>query len=96
MTPSRGAGPVVALRHRESQFSGLGEMAEAMALVLVCGPGFGCRAVRTSLAPCSVRDLIQRHFHDQVRFAVPGRKGEEGDRIGCGEGLFLEVFGFSG
>ncbi|XP_024431880.2 splicing regulator SDE2 [Desmodus rotundus] len=40
-------------------------MAEAMALVWVCGPGFGCRAVRTSLAPCSVRDLIQRHFHDQ-------------------------------
>ncbi|XP_036925323.1 replication stress response regulator SDE2 [Sturnira hondurensis] len=39
-------------------------MAEAVALVWVCGPGFGCRAVRTSLAPCSVRDFIHHHFQD--------------------------------
>ncbi|XP_036994697.2 splicing regulator SDE2 [Artibeus jamaicensis] len=53
------------LRHRESQFPGLGEMAEAVALVWVRGPGFGCRAVRASLAPCSVQDFIHRHFQDQ-------------------------------
>ncbi|XP_045716847.1 replication stress response regulator SDE2 [Phyllostomus hastatus] len=40
-------------------------MAEAAALVWVHGPGLGCRAVRTSLVPCSVRDLIHRHFQDQ-------------------------------
>ncbi|KAM5302285.1 splicing regulator SDE2 [Glossophaga mutica] len=40
-------------------------MADEAALVWVRCPGFGCRAVRTSLALCSVRDLIHRHFQDQ-------------------------------
>lgn len=59
-------------------------MAEAAALVWICGPGFGCRAVRSVSAPCSVYDLIRRHCQDQVRFAVPGRKGKEGNGTGLG------------
>lgn len=64
--------------------SGLGEMAESAALVWIRGPGFGRRAVRAPSAPCSVRDLIHRHCQDQVRFAVPGTKGEVGDGAGLG------------
>lgn len=57
-------------------------MAELAALVWIRGPGFGCRAVRAASAPCSVRDLIHRHCQDQVRFAVPRRKGKAEDGAG--------------
>ncbi|KAG5202212.1 hypothetical protein R6Z07M_011437 [Ovis aries] len=41
-------------------------MAETAALVWLRGPGFGCKAVWCSSAPCSVRDFICRHCKDQV------------------------------
>lgn len=83
-------------RPRESLFPGLGEMAEAAAVVWVRGPGVGCRAVRDVSAACSVQDLIHRHCQDQVRFAVPGRRGKEPagqgtDRVGCERGLVWSV-----
>nr|KAF6400022.1 SDE2 telomere maintenance-like protein [Molossus molossus] len=40
-------------------------MAEAAALVWIRGPGFGCRAVRSVSARCSVHDLVHRHCQDQ-------------------------------
>ncbi|KAF5919286.1 splicing regulator SDE2 [Diceros bicornis minor] len=40
-------------------------MAETAALVWIRGPGFGCKAVRCTSAPCSVRDFIHRHCQDQ-------------------------------
>ncbi|EFB29652.1 hypothetical protein PANDA_016438, partial [Ailuropoda melanoleuca] len=40
-------------------------MAEAVPLVWVRGPGFGCEAVRCASARCSVRDVIHRHCQDR-------------------------------
>ncbi|XP_053460031.1 splicing regulator SDE2 [Nycticebus coucang] len=40
-------------------------MAEAEALVWICGPGFGCKAVRCASARCSVQDFILRYCQDQ-------------------------------
>ena len=56
----------------------LGEMAETAAMVGLRGPGFGCKAVWCSSAPCSVRDFICRHCKDQVRFVVPGKEEDRG------------------
>nr|XP_017524725.2 replication stress response regulator SDE2 isoform X2 [Manis javanica] len=40
-------------------------MAESALFVWLCGPGFGCKAVRWGSAPCSVLDFIHRHRQDQ-------------------------------
>ncbi|XP_036758829.2 splicing regulator SDE2 isoform X1 [Manis pentadactyla] len=40
-------------------------MAESALFVWLCGPGFGCKAVRWGSAPCSVLDFIRRHRQDQ-------------------------------
>nr|XP_010972154.1 replication stress response regulator SDE2 [Camelus bactrianus] len=40
-------------------------MAETAAPVWLCGPGFGCKALRCPSAPCSVRDFIYQHCQDQ-------------------------------
>lgn len=102
LTSSRYAGWVVVLSAPGSvEVPRLGEMAETAALVWLRGPGFGCKAVWCSSAPCSVRDFICRHCKDQVRFVVPGKKRTEEvrGRNRCGEGVsggvsILGVFQF--
>lgn len=89
VTPSRRAGRAAAPCSQDLEVRELAEMAEASPLVWVRGPGFGCEAVRCASARCSVRDLIRRHCHDRVSFALPGRKGDrkaDRGRIGWGEG----------